>query len=77
MAAEELEQINVIAKMSNQVVQEYEALQREHGLTTMECQRIQEERDKAIQKLNEFQQGGFISTPSPPYLTDRQTQKEL
>ncbi|KAJ3609848.1 hypothetical protein NHX12_021942, partial [Muraenolepis orangiensis] len=38
------------------VVQEYEALQRQHDLATVECQRVQEERDQAIQKLNEFQQ---------------------
>ncbi|XP_054455586.1 shootin-1 isoform X2 [Anoplopoma fimbria] len=56
MAAEELDKINVITKLSNQALQEYEGLQRKHETAAMECKKLEEERDEAIKKLNEFQQ---------------------
>ncbi|XP_039995588.1 shootin-1 [Xiphias gladius] len=56
MAAEELDKMNVITELSNQALQEYESLQRKHETATMECKRLEEERDKAIKKLNEIQQ---------------------
>ncbi|KAK5907957.1 hypothetical protein CgunFtcFv8_016055 [Champsocephalus gunnari] len=56
MAAEELNKINVITKLSNQALQEYEVLQRKHETASMECKRLVEERDEAMKKLNEFQQ---------------------
>ncbi|GLD62689.1 shootin-1, partial [Lates japonicus] len=37
-------------------LQEYESLQRKHETATMECKRLEEERDKAIETLNEIQQ---------------------
>ncbi|XP_034070911.1 shootin-1 isoform X2 [Gymnodraco acuticeps] len=56
MAAEELDKINVITKLSNQALQEYEVLQRKHETASMECKKLVEERDEAMKKLNEFQQ---------------------
>ncbi|XP_078129689.1 LOW QUALITY PROTEIN: shootin-1 [Sander vitreus] len=56
MAAEELHKIHVIEKLSNQALQEYEGLQKRHETAAMECKRLEEERDEAIKKLNEFQQ---------------------
>ncbi|KAF1376164.1 hypothetical protein PFLUV_G00227890 [Perca fluviatilis] len=56
MAAEELDQIHVIENLSNQALQEYEGLQKRHETAAMECKRLEEERDEAIKKLNEFQQ---------------------
>ncbi|XP_068584232.1 shootin-1 [Cebidichthys violaceus] len=56
MAAEELNKITVITKLSNQALQEYEGLQRKHQTAAMECKKLEEERDEAIKKLNEFQQ---------------------
>ncbi|KAL3049854.1 hypothetical protein OYC64_012006 [Pagothenia borchgrevinki] len=56
MAAEELDKINVITKLSNQALQEYEGLQRKHETASMECKKLAEERDEAMKKLNEFQQ---------------------
>ncbi|KAM6922457.1 shootin-1 [Lycodopsis pacificus] len=56
MAAEELNKIKVITKLSNQALREYEGLQREHETAAMECKKLEEERDEAIKKLNEFQQ---------------------
>ncbi|XP_044228486.1 shootin-1 [Thunnus albacares] len=56
MAAEELAKISVIADLSNQALQEYEGLQRKHETATTECKRLEEERDEAIKRLNEFQQ---------------------
>ncbi|XP_051279915.1 shootin-1 isoform X2 [Dicentrarchus labrax] len=56
MAAEELDKVSVIAELSNRALEEYEGLQRKHDTATMECKRLEEERDEAIKKLNEFQQ---------------------
>ncbi|XP_026164952.1 shootin-1 isoform X2 [Mastacembelus armatus] len=56
MAAGELGKISVITDLSNQALQEYEDLQRKHETVTMECKRLEEERDEAIKKLNEFHQ---------------------
>ncbi|XP_031728969.1 shootin-1 isoform X1 [Anarrhichthys ocellatus] len=56
MAAEELNKIKVITKLSNQALREYEGLQRKHETAAMECKKLEEERDEAIKKLNEFQQ---------------------
>ncbi|XP_037639313.1 shootin-1 isoform X1 [Sebastes umbrosus] len=56
MAAEELDTMDVITKLSNQALQEYEGLQRKHETAAMECKRLEGERDEAIKKLNEFQQ---------------------
>ncbi|KAI9525124.1 hypothetical protein NQZ68_012638 [Dissostichus eleginoides] len=56
MAAEELDKINVITKLSDQALQEYEGLQRKHETASMECKKLAEERDEAMKKLNEFQQ---------------------
>uniref|UniRef100_UPI0037E72897 shootin-1 n=1 Tax=Semicossyphus pulcher TaxID=241346 RepID=UPI0037E72897 len=56
MATEELDKIAVITELSNKAIQEYEGLQRKHETATVECQRLEEERDEAIKKLDEFQQ---------------------
>ncbi|KAG7229854.1 hypothetical protein INR49_012404, partial [Caranx melampygus] len=56
MAAEGLEEMNVITRLSNQALEEYESLHRRHEATTMECRRLEEERDQAIKQLNEIQQ---------------------
>nr|XP_020482317.1 shootin-1 [Labrus bergylta] len=56
MATEELDKMNVITDLSNKAIEEYEGLQRKHETATMECKRLEEERDEAIKKLNEFQQ---------------------
>ncbi|XP_067331882.1 shootin-1 [Channa argus] len=56
MAAEELDKMNVITKLSNQALQEYGGLQRKLETATMECKRMEEERDEAIKKLSEFHQ---------------------
>ncbi|XP_031156268.1 shootin-1 [Sander lucioperca] len=56
MAAEELHKIHVIENLSNRALQEYEGLQKRHETAAMECKRLEEERDEAIKKLNEFQQ---------------------
>ncbi|KAM9345084.1 shootin-1 [Symphorus nematophorus] len=56
MAAEEQDRIHVITQLSNQAIEEYEGLQRKHETATMECKRLEEERDEAIKKLNEFHQ---------------------
>ncbi|TNN40823.1 Shootin-1 [Liparis tanakae] len=37
--------------------QEYEGLQRRHETAAMECKKLEQERDEAVKKLNEFQQG--------------------
>ncbi|XP_042358591.1 shootin-1 isoform X2 [Plectropomus leopardus] len=37
-------------------MQEYEGLQQRHEIAAMECKRLEEERDEAVKKLNEFQQ---------------------
>ncbi|XP_029926552.1 shootin-1 [Myripristis murdjan] len=55
MAEEEIKKINVITDLSNKALQEYEGLQRKHEKAAMEVKRLQEERDDAIHKLNEFQ----------------------
>uniref|UniRef100_A0A8C7DZ30 Shootin-1 n=1 Tax=Oncorhynchus kisutch TaxID=8019 RepID=A0A8C7DZ30_ONCKI len=54
-AQEELFQMKIITELSNQAVHEYEGLQREHERATMECQRMEAERDEAIKRLEEFQ----------------------
>ncbi|XP_038816425.1 shootin-1 isoform X3 [Salvelinus namaycush] len=54
-AQEELFQMKLITELSNQAVHEYEGLQREHERATMECQRMQAERDEAVKRLEEFQ----------------------
>ncbi|XP_041803065.1 shootin-1 [Chelmon rostratus] len=56
MAAEELDRIQLISDLSSQALQEYEGLQRKHETATIECKRLEEERNEAIKKLNEFQQ---------------------
>ncbi|XP_026212136.1 shootin-1 [Anabas testudineus] len=56
MAAEELERLSVVDQLSQQALQEYEDLQWKHETATMECKRLEEERDDAIKKLSEFQQ---------------------
>ncbi|XP_041645979.1 shootin-1 [Cheilinus undulatus] len=56
MASEELDKISVITDLSNKAIQEYEGLQKKHETATMECKRLEEERNEAIKKLNEFQQ---------------------
>ncbi|KAM6998099.1 LOW QUALITY PROTEIN: shootin-1 [Tautogolabrus adspersus] len=56
MATEELDTFNVITDLSNKAIEEYEGLQRKHETATVECKRLEEERDEAIKKLNEFQQ---------------------
>lgn len=43
-------------ELSLHSIQEYESLHRKHKTTTMECKRLEEERDEAIEKLNKFQQ---------------------
>ncbi|CDQ69318.1 unnamed protein product [Oncorhynchus mykiss] len=47
--------MKIITELSNQAVHEYEGLQREHERATMECQRMEAERDEAIKRLEEFQ----------------------
>ncbi|KAG7999831.1 Shootin-1, partial [Nibea albiflora] len=37
-------------------IQEFEGLQRKHETATTECKKLEEERDEAIKKLDEFQQ---------------------
>ncbi|XP_061600884.1 shootin-1 isoform X2 [Cololabis saira] len=56
MAADELEKMNVIEHLSNQAVQEYEDLQKKTETAALQCKRLEEERDEAMKKLNEFQQ---------------------
>ncbi|XP_039889795.1 shootin-1 isoform X2 [Simochromis diagramma] len=56
MAAEELDRIHVVTKLSNQALHEYEDLQRKQETTAMEFKRLEEERDEAMKKLSEFQQ---------------------
>ncbi|XP_034537632.1 shootin-1 isoform X2 [Notolabrus celidotus] len=56
MASEEQDQMSVLTHLSNKAIQEYEGLQRKHETATMECHRLQEERDEAFKKLDEFQQ---------------------
>ncbi|KAM6916545.1 shootin-1 [Xenentodon cancila] len=56
MAAEEKEKMNVIEHLSNQAVQEYEDLQKKTETAALECKRLEEERNEAMKKLNEFQQ---------------------
>ncbi|XP_017277134.1 shootin-1 [Kryptolebias marmoratus] len=56
MAAEELDKMTVITELSNQALQEYEELQKKNKTAAMTCKRLEEERDEAVKKLNEFQQ---------------------
>ncbi|KAM9847482.1 shootin-1 [Aulostomus maculatus] len=56
MAAEELEKISLIGDLTSKALQEYEGLQRKHETTTMECKRLEDERDEAVKRLNEFHQ---------------------
>ncbi|XP_013858302.1 shootin-1 [Austrofundulus limnaeus] len=56
MAAEELNKMTVITELSNQALQEYEELQEKNKTAAMTCKRLEEERDEAVKKLNEFQQ---------------------
>uniref|UniRef100_A0A3P8RZ83 Shootin-1 n=1 Tax=Amphiprion percula TaxID=161767 RepID=A0A3P8RZ83_AMPPE len=56
MAAEELGKVDVITHLSNQALEEYEGLQRNHETAAMECKRLKKERDEAMKKLDEFQQ---------------------
>ncbi|KAM3605582.1 uncharacterized protein V6R79_001398 [Siganus canaliculatus] len=56
MAAEEPGKINVLTEPSAQALEEYEDLQKKHETTSLECERLVEERDQAILKLNEFHQ---------------------
>ncbi|KAK2832675.1 hypothetical protein Q5P01_016564 [Channa striata] len=55
-AAAELDKMNVIADLSTQALQEYEGLQRKLDTATMECKRLEEERDEAVKKLSDFHQ---------------------
>ncbi|XP_041722879.1 shootin-1 isoform X1 [Coregonus clupeaformis] len=54
-APDELYKMKLITELSNQAVHEYEGLQRQHERDTMECQRMQAERDEAVKRLEEFQ----------------------
>ncbi|XP_070697092.1 shootin-1 [Pempheris klunzingeri] len=56
MAAEEQDKVRVVTQLSQRALQEYEVLQRKHETAAMECKRLEEERDNAVTKLNEFQQ---------------------
>ncbi|XP_052002028.1 shootin-1-like [Xyrauchen texanus] len=49
-------EVKMISNLSNQVLLQYESLQKEHEKIKKECKQIQEERDEALQNLKEFKQ---------------------
>ncbi|KAK7142491.1 hypothetical protein R3I94_011990 [Phoxinus phoxinus] len=49
-------EVKMISERSNQVLLQYESLQREHEKIKMECKKMQVERDEALRKLKEFEQ---------------------
>ncbi|XP_016090685.1 shootin-1 [Sinocyclocheilus grahami] len=49
-------EVKMISELSNQVLLQYESLQREYEKIKNECKKMQEERDEALQKLKEFEQ---------------------
>ncbi|XP_016379186.1 shootin-1-like [Sinocyclocheilus rhinocerous] len=52
----EQKEVKMISELSNQVLLQYESLQREYEKIKKECKKMQEERDEALQKLKEFEQ---------------------
>ncbi|KAL0964394.1 hypothetical protein UPYG_G00323250 [Umbra pygmaea] len=55
-APEEINQMKLITELSNQAVHEYLGLQEQKEKATMECERLQAERDEAVRRLEEFQE---------------------
>ncbi|KTG43659.1 hypothetical protein cypCar_00006252 [Cyprinus carpio] len=45
----------MISDLSNQVLLQYEILQKEYEKSKKECKQMQEERDEALRKLKEFE----------------------
>ncbi|XP_016400668.1 LOW QUALITY PROTEIN: shootin-1-like [Sinocyclocheilus rhinocerous] len=52
----EQKEVKMISDLSNQVLLQYEILQREYEKSKKECKQMQEERDEALRKLKEFEQ---------------------
>lgn len=52
----EQKEVKMISDLSNQVLLQYEILQKEYEKSKKECKQMQEERDEALRKLKEFEQ---------------------
>ncbi|XP_077437477.1 shootin-1 [Vanacampus margaritifer] len=74
MDSEEFAQKNVVDELTDKAIQEYEGLQRRHEAATKECKILEEERDEAIKRLNEFQQ---VSTLVIEEVNDIQEKLEI